>query len=323
MNTKNLVEIKNLKKYFPVKSGIFSKITNYVKAVDNITLDIKKGMTLGLVGESGCGKSTLGKTIIKLLEPTSGNINFDNIDITRFSSSEIRPYRKEMQIIFQNPYGSLNPRMNVETLITEGMIIHGMSNKNERTEKAIDLLNKVGLNEDSLKKYPHEFSGGQRQRVAIARSLALNPKFIVCDEPVSALDVSVQAQIVNLLSDLQDEFDLTYLFISHDLRVVKHVSDKVAVMYLGKIVEYATSNDIYDSPLHPYTKILISAIPSINNKRSSKNYVIKGDVPNPIDPPKGCSFHPRCPIAEQRCKVEIPELVDKGNGHFVSCHLVK
>ena len=323
MNTKNLVEIKNLKKYFPVRSGIFSKITNYVKAVDNITLDIKKGMTLGLVGESGCGKSTLGKTIIKLLEPTSGNINFDNIDITRFSSSEIRPYRKEMQIIFQNPYGSLNPRMNVETLITEGMIIHGMSNKNERAEKAIDLLNKVGLNEDSLKKYPHEFSGGQRQRVAIARSLALNPKFIVCDEPVSALDVSVQAQIVNLLSDLQDEFDLTYLFISHDLRVVKHVSDKVAVMYLGKIVEYATSNDIYDSPLHPYTKILISAIPSINNKRSSENYVIKGDVPNPIDPPKGCSFHPRCPIAEQRCKVEIPELVDKGNGHFVSCHLVK
>lgn len=322
MNSKSLVEVENLKKYFPVKKGVFSRTTSYVKAVDDIDLSIKEGTTLGLVGESGCGKSTLGKTIIKLLQPTDGRILFENIDITDFSSSQIRPLRREMQIIFQNPYGSLNPRMNVESLITEGMVIHGINKGNKTKDAALDLLNKVGLNGDSLSKYPHEFSGGQRQRIAIARALALNPKFIVCDEPVSAVDVSVQAQIINLLSDLQDEFQLTYLFISHDLRVVKHISDIVAVMYLGKIVELASSEEIYRSPKHPYTNILISAIPDIKKKRDKRRYVIKGDVPNPIDPPKGCSFHPRCPLAEEICKVQQPKLEEKNSKHLVACHLV-
>ena len=241
----NILETKNLKKYFPIKSGVFSRTVNYVKAVDGVSLDIKKGTTLGLVGESGCGKSTLGKTIIKLLNPTEGRIVFDNTDITDFDTATVRPLRKNMQMVFQNPYGSLNPRMNVESLVTEGMEIHDLHSKSERKDAAVDLLEKVGLEKYTLNKYPHEFSGGQRQRIAIARALAVKPSFIVCDEPVSALDVSVQAQIVNLLQSLQDEFDLTYLFISHDLRVVKHISDIVAVMYLGKIVEIASSEEIY------------------------------------------------------------------------------
>ena len=318
----NLLEIKKLKKYFPIKSGVFSRTVNHIKAVDGVDLNIGKGTTLGLVGESGCGKSTLGKTIIKLLNPTEGQIIFDNTDITDFDTSTIRPLRKNMQMIFQNPYGSLNPRMNVESLVTEGMEIHNLHNKGERRNVAIDLLEKVGLAKYTLNKYPHEFSGGQRQRIAIARALAVKPSFIVCDEPVSALDVSVQAQIVNLLLSLQDEFNLTYLFISHDLRVVKHISDIVAVMYLGKIVEIATSDEIYKNPLHPYTKILISAIPDIKKVKENRKIVITGDVPNPIDPPSGCSFHPRCPIAEEKCKITTPELTDKGGNHMASCHLV-
>ena len=318
----NILEIKNLKKYFPIKSGVFSRTVNHVKAVDGVDLDIEKGTTLGLVGESGCGKSTLGKTIIRLLNPTDGRIFFNNTDITELNTSEVRPLRKDMQMVFQNPYGSLNPRMNVENLVTEGMDIHNLHDKAERRDAAIDLLEKVGLEKYTLTKYPHEFSGGQRQRIAIARALAVKPSFIVCDEPVSALDVSVQAQIVNLLQSLQDEFDLTYLFISHDLRVVKHISDMVAVMYLGKIVELATSEEIYKNPLHPYTKILISAIPDISKSNVEKKIVISGDVPNPIDPPSGCSFHPRCPIAQDICKNKTPELTDKGGKHLASCHLV-
>ncbi len=317
----NILEIKDLKKYFPIKSGVFSRTVNNVKAVDGVDLNIEKGTTLGLVGESGCGKSTLGKTIIKLLNPTEGQIVFDGNDITGFNTAEVRPLRKDMQMIFQNPYGSLNPRMNVESLVTEGMEIHNIHSKPERKEIAVDLLEKVGLAKYTLNKYPHEFSGGQRQRIAIARALAVKPSFIVCDEPVSALDVSVQAQIVNLLQSLQDEFDLTYLFISHDLRVVKHISDMVAVMYLGKIVEIATSEEIYENPMHPYTKILISAIPDIKKSRENRKIVISGDVPNPIDPPSGCSFHPRCPIAEDKCKISTPELADKGGNQMVACHL--
>ncbi len=318
----NILETKNLKKYFPVKSGVFSRTINNVKAVDGVDLNIEKGTTLGLVGESGCGKSTFGKTIIKLLNPTEGQIVFNNSDITDFSTANVRPLRKNMQMIFQNPYGSLNPRMNVESLVTEGMDIHNLHNKQDRKDVAVDLLEKVGLEKYTLNKYPHEFSGGQRQRIAIARALAVKPLFIVCDEPVSALDVSVQAQIVNLLQSLQNEFDLTYLFISHDLRVVKHVSDMVAVMYLGKIVEIATSDEIYENPLHPYTKILISAIPDIKKSKENRKIVISGDVPNPIDPPSGCSFHPRCPIAEEKCRITTPELTDKGSSHRAACHLV-
>ena len=318
----NLVKIKELKKHFPIKSGVFSRVINHVKAVDNVNLDIEKGTTLGLVGESGCGKSTLGKTVIRLLNPTDGKVIFDNQDITELNSSSLRPLRKNMQMIFQNPYGSLNPRMNVENLITEGMQIHNLYSKSERTNVAGGLLEKVGLTRSSLYNYPHEFSGGQRQRIAIARALAVQPSFIVCDEPVSALDVSVQAQIINLLTSLQQEFNLTYLFISHDLRVVKHISSKVAVMYLGKIVEISSSEEIYANPLHPYTKILISAIPDIVSKRANKKAFIIGDVPSPIDPPKGCSFHPRCPIAEEKCRIIEPKLNDKGKDHMVSCHLV-
>ncbi len=324
MNKDNIiVKVENLKKYFPVKKGIFSRTAEYVKAVDDITLEIERTKTLGLVGESGSGKTTLGKTLIRLLNPTDGKIVFDNIDITNLNSRDLRPIRRDMQIIFQNPYGSLNPRMNVESIISEGISVHNTVPKKDRKDYVLDLLGEVGLNKDVINRYPHEFSGGQRQRIAIARSIAIKPKFIVCDEPVSALDVSVQAQIINLLESLQSTYGLTYIFIAHDLRAVKHISDKVAVMYLGKIVEIAESEQIYKKPLHPYTKILISAIPEINKKSKLEIENLSAqEIPSPINVPKGCSFHPRCPIATEICKKEVPVLLDKMSGHKAACHNV-
>ena len=321
LKSENLLEIHNLKTYYPVKGGFFKRIVGNVKAVDNISFEIKKGETLGLVGESGCGKSTAGRTILRLLKPTEGKILFDGKDITRIFGKSLREIRKDMQMVFQDPYASLNPMQMVGDIIAEPIYNFSKKTKQELKKEVMDLLEKVGLPPDAYYKYAHEFSGGQRQRIGIARSLALKPKLIIADEPVSALDVSVQSQVLNLLKDLQEEFDLTFLFIAHDLSVVKHMSDRIGVMYLGNMVEIADKNSLYAEPLHPYTQALISAIPSPDPRIKKERIILKGDVPSPINPPSGCPFHPRCPMAMEECSKLKPVLKEVKPSHRVACHL--
>ncbi len=310
----NLIEVRNLVKHFPIENS-----DDIVRAVDGISFEIIGGETLGLVGESGCGKSTVGRCLLRLHEPTSGEVVFEGKEITHLPHSEMQALRREMQIIFQDPYASLNPRHSILSIVSEPLRVHGIGSRTEQKDRVADLLAKVGLDPKYMHRYPHEFSGGQRQRIGIARALALNPKLIICDEPVSALDVSVQAQVVNLLQDLQIEFGLTYLFISHGLAVVEHISNRVAVMYLGKIVEIADSMELYDNPLHPYTKALLSAIPVPDPKQKRERIVLRGDVPTPIDPPSGCRFRTRCPIAIDECAKVVPELREIVPGHFAAC----
>ena len=309
-----LVRVRGLFKHFPVQAS-----DDVVRAVDGVTFEIFRGETLGLVGESGCGKSTVGRCLLRLIEPTRGEIRFGDEDVLALRGGDLRRLRREMQIIFQDPYASLNPRMKVRDIVAEPLVIHGLGDRSERRERVADLLRKVGLDPDYMNRYPHEFSGGQRQRIGIARALALNPKLIVADEPVSALDVSVQAQVVNLLEDLQKEFELTYLFISHGLAIVEHISDRVAVMYLGRIVEVATAEELYANPLHPYTRALLSAIPIPDPTRKRERIVLKGDVPTPINPPSGCRFHTRCPEAIAECAQVDPDLREITPGHTVAC----
>ncbi len=324
MNSTNnvLLEVNNLKKYFPITKGIFSKVVNWVRAVDDISFHIKSGETLGLVGESGCGKTTVSRIILRLLEPTEGSVLFDGEDVFGLSSDRLRQLRKEMQIIFQDPYSSLNPRLSVGSIIAEGIGAHKIARGAKKKELVEELLEKVGLSAGYYNRYPHEFSGGQRQRIAIARALSLNPRLIICDEPVSALDVSIQAQILNLLSNLKKDFNLSYLFITHDLSVVEHVSDRIATMYLGEIAEIADVREFYSNPLHPYTIALLSANPSPDPGKRRKAIILKGDVPSPISPPPGCRFHTRCPVAEEICRNEWPGPKEMSNGHMVRCHLV-
>ncbi|KAA3604598.1 MAG: dipeptide ABC transporter ATP-binding protein [Calditrichaeota bacterium] len=317
--SEDLIVVKNLQKYFPIKKGLFSKTVGNVKAVDDVSFTIKKGETLGLVGESGCGKSTLGRTILRLLEPSGGSVIFNGEDIASLSKSELRKIRQDIQIIFQDPYSSLNPRMTVGSMLTEILKLHNFGDSNAIKQRIDELLVRVGLSEQHATRYPHEFSGGQRQRIGIARALSVEPKFIICDEPVSALDVSIQAQIINLLMDLQKEFNLTYLFIAHDLSVVEHISNRVAVMYLGKIVEISDYKTLYANPTHPYTKALLSAVPIADPDRKSERIILTGDVPSPANTPSGCYFHPRCPSAKPECKITIPELREKEAGHFNAC----
>lgn len=316
-----LLEIKNLKKQFPAKSGFFGK-TKMVHAVDGIDLTINKGETISLVGESGCGKSTAGRCIIRLIEPTEGEILYQGEDILNKSAGELRRLRKEMQFIFQDPFASLNPRKTVRQILSAPLIVHGIGSATERRKKVEDIIETVGLSKKQLDRYPHQFSGGQRQRIGIARALILRPKLIIADEPVSALDVSIQAQILNLLQDLQKEFKLTYLFISHDLSVVRHISDRVAVMYLGKIVEVTGKKELYENPEHPYTKALLSSVPVPDPEHVRERIVLKGDLPSPSNPPSGCKFHTRCPICVSKCSIDSPQLEEKSPSHSVSCHLV-
>lgn len=318
----SLVVARGLKKFFPIGAGLFSASKQSVHAVDGVDLEIAEGSTLGIVGESGSGKSTLGRLLLRLLEPTAGHVLFDGTDLTTLGRSELREKRRDMQIIFQDPYASLNPRMRVGKIIGEGLEVHRLAAGAERRDKVMALMARVGLGTDAFSRYPHEFSGGQRQRIGIARALAVGPRFIVADEPVSALDVSIQAQILNLLAELQQEMNLAFAFISHDLRVVQHVSHHVAVMYLGRIVESAPAKELYENAQHPYTKALMSAVPFIDKARRRERVVLGGDIPNPMAPPSGCPFHPRCPVAEDRCKAEVPVLRDGGNGHSTACHFV-
>ena len=327
-NSDVLISVRNLVKRFPIKGGLLQREVASVKAVSDVSFDIRRGETLGLVGESGCGKSTLGRAILRLIEPTSGQVFFKGQDITKLGATEMRKLRRNMQIIFQDPYASLNPRMTVEDILGEPLDIHHMcESKEQRRKRIVELLDLCGLRREAIARYPHEFSGGQRQRICIARALAVNPEFIVCDEPVSALDVSIQAQIVNLMQDLQKDLGLTYLFIAHDLKVVEHISNRVAVMYLGKIAEIADAEELYADPKHPYTRALLSAIPVPDPNHKKERIILRGDVPSPISPPNGCYFHPRCPIAQDNCRVDPPKLRDLrhpgGNQHEASCHYAK
>ena len=317
-----LLSVSHLKKYFPIRRGVLSRVAAYVKAVDDISFDINKGETFGLVGESGCGKTTAGRAVLRLIEPDAGSIRFDGTDLLSLGSQELRRRRREMQIIFQDPYASLNPRMTIRAIVGEPFAIHGIARGSEREDQVATLLKTVGLDSSVINRYPHEFSGGQRQRIGIARALALRPKLIVADEPVSALDVSIQAQIINLLADLQQQFGLTYLFISHAIPVIEHISTRIGVMYLGKLVEVGTSAQICLAPKHPYTQALLSAVPNPDPAVKKQRIVLKGDVPTPINPPAGCRFHTRCPIAVERCKIEEPPLRKLDDGRDTACHLV-
>src|SRR5512145_3269580 len=304
----DLVEVRNLVKYFPVRAGLMQRVVNWVKAVDNVSFNVQEGETLGMVGESGCGKTTIGRTMLRLVEPTSGSVIIDDKNVLKLRGAELKKMRRNMQIIFQDPYASLDPRMPIGESVMEGLHIHNIGTRQERYDLMIDTLKKVGLEDYHARRYPHEFSGGQRQRIGIARALALRPNFIICDEPVSALDVSIQSQVLNILKDLQKEFGLTYLFIAHNLSVVEHISDRVAVMYLGKMVELATREEMFRNPLHPYTQALMSAIPIPDPKVRRERIILQGDVPSPLNPPSGCRFHPRCPVAFNHCSIQEPPL---------------
>ena len=318
-----ILQVNNLKKHYPVKEGWFNKSKKYVKAVDGVSFKVNKGETLGVVGESGCGKSTMARAILRLLEPTSGEVLYKGKNTLLFKTKELQEIRKEMQIVFQDPYSSLNPRLTIEQIIKEPLQIHKLGTEKQQKDRVVELIETVGLTMQQLTRYPHEFSGGQRQRIGIARALALNPKLLICDEPVSALDVSIQSQILNLLKKLQKQLGLTYIFIAHDLSVVKHVSDRVAVMYLGKIVEIAGVSQLYNTPQHPYTKALLSAIPQPNPRLKNQRILLNGDMPSPVNPPDGCSFHTRCYECKDQCKVAIPELKVVNDTHKVACHLSK
>lgn len=323
---RELLKVKNLKQYFPIKGGILGRTVNYVKAVDDVSFTVYEGETVSIVGESGCGKSTTGRAILRLDEPTAGEIEFDGVDLLSLSKAEMRKKRKDLQIIFQDPYASINPRHTVRQILEEALEIQNVVPKNQREEKVKELMSKVGLGTYQMDRYPHEFSGGQRQRIGIARALSVNPKLIICDEAVSALDVSIQAQVINLLKQLQRDMKLTYLFISHDLGVVRHISDRIIVMYLGKIVEIADKTSLFENPQHPYTKALLSAIPIPDPNKKKERIILKGDVPSPIDPPTGCRFHTRCPFATEKCKTDVPELRttdDMKEGHMGACHYME
>jgi peptide/nickel transport system ATP-binding protein/oligopeptide transport system ATP-binding protein len=318
-----LVEVNHLVKYFPVRAGLLQRVVNQVKAVDDVSFFVKKGETLGLVGESGCGKTTVGRSMLRLIEPTAGEVHFEGKDVLALKGKELKAVRRDMQIIFQDPYASLDPRVPIGESVMEGLHIHRIGSPKERMDIMMETLKKVGLEDYHARRYPHEFSGGQRQRIGIARALALRPSFIICDEPVSALDVSIQSQVLNILRDLQHEFGLTYLFIAHNLSVVEHVSDRVAVMYLGKMVELTTRDELYRKPMHPYTQALMSAIPVPNPRLKRQRVVLKGDVPSPLNPPRGCRFHPRCPVAIEKCSQEEPQFLEVTPDHWVACWLAK
>jgi oligopeptide/dipeptide ABC transporter ATP-binding protein len=318
---KPLLEVKGLKKYFDITGGVFSRKIGDVKAVDDVSFDVYKGEVLGIVGESGCGKSTTGKALLRLIEPTEGQVLFEGKDITKLSLEEMRKMRRDMQIIFQDPYASLNPRHKVEKILGEPLLIHGIGDKAERQKKVREILEIVGLPGEHASRYPHQFSGGQRQRIGIARALIVNPKLIICDEPVSALDVSIQSQILNLMEDLQEQFGLTYVFIAHDLSVVKHISDRIGVMYLGRMVELTSNKQLYDEPLHPYTQSLLSAVPNPDPDIKQDRVILQGDVPSPSNPPLGCAFHTRCPECMDICKSVRPQFQEVSVNHFVACHL--